>query len=40
MEVVVACCAGLDVHQISVVAGVNSTGRGRRFYRGVRTLDA
>ena len=38
MEVVVACCAGLDVHQASVVACVNSTGRGGRSHKEVRTF--
>ena len=38
MEVVVACCAGLDVHQASVVACVNRTGRGGRSDKEVRTF--
>jgi transposase len=38
MEVIVACCAGLDVHQASVVACVNSTGRGGRSHKEVRTF--
>ena len=38
MDVVVACCAGLDVHQASVVACVNSTGRGGRSHKEVRTF--
>ena len=38
MEVVVACCAGLDVHQASVVACVNSTGQGGRSRKEVRTF--
>ena len=38
MEVVVPCCAGLDVHQASVVACVNSTGRGGRSHKEVRTF--
>ena len=38
MEVVVACCAGLDVHQASVVACVNSTDRGGRSHKEVRTF--
>jgi len=38
MEVVVACCAGLDVHQASVVACVNSTGRGGRSHKEVRSF--
>jgi transposase len=38
MEVIVACCAGLDVHQASVVACVNSTGRGGRSHKDVRTF--
>jgi transposase len=38
MEVTVACCAGLDVHQASVVACVNSTGRGGRSHKEVRTF--
>src|ERR1700675_4024046 len=36
MEVSVACGAGLDVHQASVVACVNSTGRGGRSHKEVR----
>ena len=38
MEVVVACCAGLDVHQASVVACVNSTGHNGRSHKEVRTF--
>jgi transposase len=38
MEVIVACCAGLDVHQASVVACVNSSGRGGRSQKEVRTF--
>ena len=38
MEVVVACCAGLDVHQASVVACVNRTGRDGRSHKEVRTF--
>ena len=38
MKVIVACCAGLDVHQASVVACVNSTGRGGRSHKEVRTF--
>jgi transposase len=38
MEVIVACCAGLDVHQGSVVACVNSSGRGGRSHKEVRTF--
>lgn len=38
MEVVIPCCAGLDVHQASVVACVNSTGRGGRSNKEVRTF--
>ena len=38
MDVVVACCAGLDVHQATVVACVNSTGRGGRSHKEVRTF--
>jgi transposase len=38
MEVIVACCAGLDVHQASVVACVNSTGQGGRSHKEVRTF--
>jgi transposase len=38
MEVVVACCAGLDVHQASVVACVNSTGGGGRSRKEVRSF--
>lgn len=38
MEVVVACCAGLDVHQASVVACVNRTGHGGRSHKEVRTF--
>ena len=34
MEVIVNCCAGLDVHQASVVACVNRTGRGGRWQGG------
>jgi transposase len=40
MEVVVACCAGLDVHQASVVACVNRTGKGGRSEKEVRTFGA
>jgi len=38
MEVIVACCAGLDVHQASVVACVNRTGRGGRSHKEVRSF--
>jgi transposase len=38
MEVVVACCAGLDVHQASVVACVNNSGRGGRSHKEVHTF--
>lgn len=38
MEVVAACCAGLDVHQASVVACVNRTGRDGRPHRDVRSF--
>jgi transposase len=38
MDVVVSCCAGLDVHQASVVACINSTGRGGRSHKQVRTF--
>ena len=38
MEVMVACCAGLDVHQASVVACVNRTGHGGRSHKEVRTF--
>jgi transposase len=38
MEVIVACCAGLDVHQASVVACVHSPGRGGRSHKEVRTF--
>jgi transposase len=38
MEVVVACCAGLDVHQASVVACVNGTGRGGKSHKQVRSF--
>lgn len=38
MEVMVACCAGLDVHQATVVACVNRTGRGGRSEKEVRTF--
>ena len=38
MEVVVACCAGLDVHQASVVACVNRTGPGGRSHKHVRAF--
>jgi len=38
MEVVVTCCAGLDVHQVSIVACVNSTGRGGRSHKEIRTF--
>ncbi len=38
MEVVVACCAGLDVHQASVVACVNRTGGGGRSHKEVRSF--
>lgn len=40
MEVVVACCAGLDVHQSSVVACVNRTGQGGRPRKEVRAFGA
>jgi len=33
MEVIVDCCAGLDVHQATVVACVNRTGRGGRSHK-------
>lgn len=38
MEVVVECCAGLDVHQATVVACVNRTGRGGRSHKEVRSF--
>jgi transposase len=38
MEVIVACCAGLDVHQASVVACVNNSGGGGRSHKEVRTF--
>jgi transposase len=38
MDVVVACCAGLDVHQASVVACVNSTGPNGRSHKEIRTF--
>ena len=38
MEIVVACCAGLDVHQASVVACVNRTARDGRSHKEVRTF--
>lgn len=38
MEGVAACCAGLDVHQASVVACVNLTGRNGRSQKEVRTF--
>src|SRR6202140_230405 len=38
MEVIVNCCAGLDVHQASVVACVNRTGRGGRSHKEVRSF--
>lgn len=38
MEVIVDRCAGLDVHQASVVACVNSTGPGGRSHKEVRTF--
>jgi hypothetical protein len=41
MEVVVACCAGLDVHQASVVACLNQTapnGRSRKQVRSFATM--
>ena len=41
MEVVVACCAGLDVHQASVVACLNQTapnGRSRKQVRSFGTM--
>jgi len=38
MDVIVACCAGLDVHQASVVVCVNRTGRGGRSHQEVRTF--
>ena len=38
MDVIVACCAGLDVHQASVVACINSPGRGGRSHKEIRTF--
>jgi transposase len=38
MEVVVACCAGLDVHQASVVACINRTGQAGRSRKEVRSF--
>jgi transposase len=38
MEVVVECCAGLDVHQATVVACVNRTGRGGRSHKEIRSF--
>ena len=40
MEVVVPCCAELDVRQGSVVARVNGAGRGGLSEEDVRTLVA
>ena len=40
MEVIAACCAGLDVHQASVVACVNKSGRGGRSHKEVRSFGA
>jgi transposase len=38
MQVVAACCAGLDVHQASVVACVNRTGHDGRSHKEVRSF--
>jgi transposase len=38
MDVVAACCAGLDVHQASVVVCVNRSGHGGRSHKEVRTF--
>ena len=38
MEVIVDCCAGLDVHQATVVACVNRSGRGGRSHKEIRTF--
>jgi transposase len=38
MQVVAACCAGLDVHQASVVACVNRTGQDGRSHKEVRSF--
>ncbi len=40
MDVVVACCAGLDVHQASVMACINRTGRNGRSHKEVRSFGA
>ena len=38
MDVIVACCAGLDVHQASVVACVNRSGPNGRSEKQIRTF--
>jgi transposase len=38
MEVIVDCCAGLDVHQATVVACVNRSGRGGRSHKEIRSF--
>jgi transposase len=38
MEVLVACCAGLDVHQASVVACLNRTDAGGRSHKEIKTF--
>jgi transposase len=38
MEAIVECCAGLDVHQASVVACVNSGPSNKRSRKEVRTF--
>ena len=38
MEVIVDCCAGLDVHQATVVACANRSGRGGRSHKEIRSF--
>jgi transposase len=38
MEAIVECCAGLDVHQATVVACLNSGPPGKRSRKEVRTF--
>jgi hypothetical protein len=38
VEVIVTHCAGLDVHQASVVACINRPGSGGRSHKDVRTF--
>jgi transposase len=38
MDAIVECCAGLDVHQATVVACLNSGPPGKRSRKEVRTF--